>query len=195
MGSVLQIYKSSLQKNELKEYHNELQKELRIEQGCDTYAGHIGIMPDGINFVDITPFSNSDEAEEYIGDNHDKWMQAMAVPYVGMARVPDKQSERNAKALKKAEDDLDKLEASIIRKIKSTKSKTIGCKKCGSSVSRKWLRNASCPVCSAVDIFYSKTQVKQLKAKEENVRSLQGRKVNRIRKNTTCYVVGGWCSY
>ena len=194
MGSIFKTYQSGLKKDELLSYHSDYQEQERIEGGCYTYAGHIGIMPDGLHFADVKPFAGAGKAEEYIADNHSKWERAMAVPFKGRAKVPDKKSEKLMQSVNKAEEDLKQLEERIIKGIRNAKSRTIKCRCCGSSVRREHLRSADCPVCGMSKIFYSNTHRKQLKSKLERIAELRNRKVNRIMRNTTCYVVGGWCA-
>lgn len=194
MGSVFHSYTSSLNKNELLSYHSDYQEQERIEGGCYTYAGHMGIMPEGLEFADVKPFKSAADAEEYLAEHHSKWERAMAVSFKGKANVPDSKSERLIKSIKKAEEDLKSLEDRIIKGIRDAKSKTIRCKCCESSIRRRHLRNADCPVCGMSKIFYSNTHRKQLKSKLEKIAELRNRKVNRVMRNTTCYVVGGWCA-
>ena len=194
MGSVFHTYTSGLKKDELLSYHSDYQEQERIEGGCYTYAGHIGIMPEGLNFVKVEPFTSVEKAEEYIADNHSKWDRAMAVPFKGRANIPDSKSERLIKSVTKAEEDLKLLEKKILSSIKNAKSRTIKCKSCGSSIRRIHLRSSDCPVCGTSKIFYSNTHRNQLRRKLERIAELRQRKVNRTMRNTTCHVVGGWCA-
>lgn len=194
MGSVFHTYTSGLPKDRLLSYHSDYQEQERIEGGCYTYAGHIGIMPDGLHFVDVKPFASASAAEEYLADHHSKWDRAMAVPFKGKANVPDSKSERLMQSLSKVEEDLKTLEKKIISSLKNAKSRTIKCKSCGSSIRRIHLTSADCPVCGMSKIFYSNTHRKQLKRKLEKIAELRNRKVNRVMRNTTCHVVGGWCA-
>lgn len=194
MGSILQTYTSNLQGKGLLDYHSSYQEQERIEGGCYTYSGHMGIMPDGLEFVKVEPFANVVKAEEYIAENHSKWERAMAVPFKGRAKVPDKKSEKLMLSVHKAEEDLKQLEQKILAGIRNARSRTIKCKCCESTIRREYLRSADCPVCVMSKIFYSNTHRNQLKRKLERIAELRQRKVNRIMRNTTCYVVGGYCA-
>jgi predicted RNA-binding Zn-ribbon protein involved in translation (DUF1610 family) len=193
MGSCFNTYQSHLQEGELEQYHDEYQNELRIELGCDTYAGHLGILSDGLNVVKVKPFKSSTEAEEYLSEHHNKWNQAMAVPFRGRAMVLDGSSRKLVKARGKAEKELLALERKIVKSIRNAKSKTIKCKSCDSTVARKHLSSANCPVCGMSKIFLSNTHRKQLKRKVEKLSLLMNQKTNKVARNTTCYLVGGWC--
>ena len=195
MGALFRTYITALKADDLLEYHRAFQEEKRMEEGCDTYAGHIGIMPDGIEFADVKPFPSRIEAEEYLAQHHSKWECAMAVPFKGKGEVPDKKSEKLIHSREKAKRDLNSLEEKIISDIRKAKSKNIGCKHCGSSVRRKYLRSADCPVCCNKGEFYSNTSKRLLQKKRAKITELRQAKINRTMRNTTCYVVGGYCAY
>ena len=64
MGSTFLTYQSGLKKDELLSYHSDYQEQERIEGGCYTYAGHMGIMPEGIEFAKVEPFADAGKAEQ-----------------------------------------------------------------------------------------------------------------------------------
>ena len=193
MGANFNYYTYRGGKTELPSHHKVLQEEECEIHGNDTYAGHIGIMPSGINFVERKAFENEEQAREYLEDNHKKWDRAMAVPFKGTGVVYDKASQLLRDQRNKVTAELTTLEADILLSIRSTKSKTIGCKKCGSSVSRLYITCADCPVCGKRETFYSKTQAERIKRKRDKLRQLNSKSLKQTQTITTCYVVGGWC--
>jgi hypothetical protein len=50
------------------------------ENGHDPYSGGIGTMGDDLVFTGLT-FKNSEEAEKYILDHHEKWRPALVVSF------------------------------------------------------------------------------------------------------------------
>lgn len=194
MGAEFNYYIHRGAKDELEEYHNEHQSEMRATYGNDTYAGHIGIMPGGIDSAGVTPFPTRNEAVAYLDENHCKWDCAMAVPFKGSVQSCDARSKRIIVQRQKAAKDLVNARATIMSKIKSTKSKTIGCKYCGSAISRRFLHGADCPVCKKADVLLSKTQVQKLQRLEAKLKKLRAEPLNRDEKAGVNYVVGGWCS-
>lgn len=178
------------------------------ECGHDSYSGGIGTMAPGVDFVSIRPFESEAEAEEYLADNHDKWDAALAVPYKGSILVPTKEEAAHAEKLQKAQAYLDALMSRTLIDIKSTKSKTIGCKKCGSHINRQYLREESptqswytrsydltCPICRGASLL-SDTQKKLLAAAQKKVSDLEHAPIKEgwMRKDGIAYVVGGWCA-
>ncbi len=81
MGAEFNTYIYEGPESRLAAHHRRVQKELRIEYGIDTYAGHIGIMPDGLDKLPQI-CANRKEAEELIESKHHKWQRALAVPFL-----------------------------------------------------------------------------------------------------------------
>ena len=128
MGAMFQYYLSEVPKEDLVDFHFEFQTQECELKGTDTYGGHIGIMPYGINFTKAQPFATKKEAISYLEDNHIKWEQAMAVPFMDEVLDYDKKSKGVRKNIEKIELEILDLKAKILQSIRSTKSKTIGCK-------------------------------------------------------------------
>ncbi|MEN9358767.1 MAG: hypothetical protein RL095_302 [Verrucomicrobiota bacterium] len=80
MGAEFNTYIYDGPESRLEAHHRRVQNELRIQFGNDTYAGHIGIMPDGIDKSKKICASRQ-EAIETIEKHHNKWQRAMAVPF------------------------------------------------------------------------------------------------------------------
>lgn len=191
MGSRFNTYTYNGAAKELSDFHSEYQHEERLEGGSDTYAGHLGILADGLHIVDVKPYAFASDAREYIENNHSKWNCAFAVPFKGEVRDYDSASKKIIAQRKKAELDLALSKRKFLKQIKSTKSKTIGCKKCGSAITRSYLSEAVCPVCRG-DLLTA-TQLSQLKSRKIKLSKLNQQSLQKISKTGTCYIVGGWC--
>jgi hypothetical protein len=193
MGAEFRFYIYKGKEEDLGDYHTEFQREACYEGGTDTYAGHIGIMPDGINFANITPLKSYAQAEEYLEDNHSKWSSAMAVPFLGKKQDYDKTSLRTITQKAVAKQKLGALKETLLVQIKQAKSKTVGCRHCGSSVTRSFLSSLNCPVCDKSELL-SATAKNRLLNSQQKINQLNKQKLKHIEANGTCYVVGGWCA-
>lgn len=196
MGAILQHYtynRGSFE--ELEQHHQSYQEAECNANGNDTYSGHLGILPEGLNLDNKKVFDNAEDALQYIEDNHYKWNSAMAVPYKGKAYSYDKAGKKVIAACTKAEKEFTDTQSAVMQEIKSTKSKTITCKNCLSSITRKYIGTPQCPVCYKNNAFYSATQAKRLAAKLQKLNELERKKSSLQRKYAPgiAYVVGGWC--
>ena len=191
MGSRFKTYTYNGAKKELDNFHGEYQFEQRLEYGSDTYAGHLGILPDGLHIVDCKPYAFASDAQEYIEENHSKWHCALAVPFKGEIRDYDSASKKILTQRKKAEVDLASAERKILQQIKSTKSVSIGCKKCGSAITRSYLSEIICPVCK--NELLTATQSNQLTGKQFKISKVNQQSLKKVSKTGICYLVGGWC--
>jgi hypothetical protein len=192
MGSAFNYYKYNGSKEDIYNDFSEHQEEECHANGSDTYAGHLGTLP-GLEIVAITPFAEMRAARNYIEENHSKWEAAMAVPYKGEVSTFDAVSKKVLQQRKALEKEILDMRQKFLKSMKSTKSKTIGCKRCGSSIGRRYLYSAQCPVCSKKDAFYSNTQISALAAKKKRLAALLKKSLNKIKKSGPNYVIGGWC--
>ncbi len=81
MGAHFDSYSLRASEKQLRQHHTQLQEELCSQYGNDTYAGHLGILPTGLNILTKQCFKSFDEAYDYIQDHHSKWEVALAVSY------------------------------------------------------------------------------------------------------------------
>ena len=81
MGAEFNTYVYDGPESRLAAHHRRIQHELRTQYGNDTYAGHIGIMPEGIDKA-IKICASRQEAVELLETHHNKWQRAMAVPFL-----------------------------------------------------------------------------------------------------------------
>jgi hypothetical protein len=81
MGTALDtITLGDLPRSDLKKKFAEATEEARYENGHGGYTGTIAEMSTIARFVD-RECASRDEAENHIGENHNKWDQAMAVSF------------------------------------------------------------------------------------------------------------------
>lgn len=85
MGACIDYYSFRGTEQQLKDFHKQKCTELCEEHGNDTYAGHLGILPEGLNMCSGR-FKGFNAAMEYVEENHSKWSQAMAVVYLQRGR-------------------------------------------------------------------------------------------------------------
>jgi len=180
------------------------------ESGHGGYTGTIAEMSGIAQFVEEV-FDSALDAERYICDEHCKWDDAMAVPFrihgaptaAAMARYTKKQETLCAKQ-RKVQDDQQALVAKIHAAFRAGKSALVGCKGCGSRLSRTHIASKAnarvaslnCPVCNST--LLSKTdqgRLEKLQAKHDAARkALRALQSPHGRETGIGYVVGGICS-
>lgn len=193
MGAEFNYYRYTGDKSEMSHYHEDTQIYERQQYGSDTYSGHLGILPCGLEVSSVKEFSNVNDAREYLQANHSKSESALAVPYMGNKDTHDASSKDLIRRKKKLFNEIKDFSAKKLKEIKAAKSKTIGCKPCGSSVSRKFLRGIDCPVCGEREVFYTTTNKKVLALKKQKYIDLERRPLKSKAKKGVCYLIGGWC--
>ena len=133
----------------MREYPENVNKKT-VQEELDTYAamedwqeGCTGVSP--IRWLDET-YNTRDEAEDAIERLDRGWYDSLAVKFI----VPNKNS-----SIKKCEERVKTtmqsyrdLKAKLANDFLTTKSEYVGCKKCGSRLSKKYLHNVICPLCS-----------------------------------------------
>lgn len=143
-----------------------------VETECHQECGKLG----KIRWLDHEPFNSYDEAEDYIHMMNNGWYDNLAVRY----KSPSEESQ-TYKDLRRREDILQhKLEALDKKNyFENAKSTYIGCKGCGSKISRTHLicklKPNLCPVCGAdlrpatilEQIEKYRTSIESVKKKQE----------------------------
>jgi hypothetical protein len=195
MGSTFSFYTYNQGPfEELEAFHEAYREEECYENGNDPYAGHLGILQEGLA-LQKQIFNSEEEARNFIEQNHYKCNQAMAAPYKGKAYAYPKSYTDLIASSKKAENDFYATQAAILQEIKAVKSKTISCKACGSVINRQFIADMYCPVCREKGVFYSKNHLKRLEAKSKKLRvfiQIAPPKKKEL-VDGIAYVVGGWC--
>lgn len=113
------------------------------ESGSGAYAGNATTMGERVNFYNKL-FSSEEEAYEWVINNHQKWGN----PYACSFYLPENFSKRKEAKVKKAAQKLREEEKKKVDWINNEvqtffarKSEFVGCKACGSRISRKHLNN------------------------------------------------------
>ena len=181
---------------ELKERFEEEREEAGWEYGKGGYSGSL-YEKSGLTILDKT-FENEDEAYNYLEENNCKWENAWAVPYKAVVNVDSTKKAKASQALEKVIGEREKLIKDGVSAIKNTKSKTIGCKNCGSSVNRKYVKNFDCVVCHHTNAYLTPTLSKRIEAKSLKITALKAT-LNKLNNDTkkevgVHYIIGGWCS-
>ena len=193
MGAVDDLYVSHhADPDAVREEFAEIQQEKCAQYGSDTYAGHLGIKP-GLEIINkVMP--SVEDAEAYIIANNDKWEAAWAVPFRRAGKIPTAAGRKVMESRRALQNKIDGFRGDVVQRIKAAKSKTIGCKSCGSAVSRKFLRTCDCPVCGKKDAFLTTTDHKRLDSMCDRYSELRRREVPYKTGETVGYCVGGLCA-
>jgi len=129
------IYKTNDRKEIEAHFDREVEESL-IEDG-HSYSGGVGMLGKIIVWNSIAPRANKDEAEDYLSDHHEKWDNAMAVPFY--ISEPVKETAK-AKTLKERLEKAKKAKDELVNKTRSdfynAKSRSVTCKGCNSRLSR-----------------------------------------------------------
>ncbi len=183
----------------LKERFSDHQESLRIDNGSHAYAGHMGIAQ-GLT-IHNKVFQNENEAIDYLEQNAQKWSSAIAVKVGDFKKCfPSTQTEKNElEKLNTLKATIDNWGKELIARAKSAKSEFRGCKKCGSKIATKFIKEHYCPVCSSHEFIETETDKKKYlnvtqKYKEQSakVKKMEEKYKDINKKNK--WVVGAWCA-
>ena len=143
----------------------------RHENG-HAYSGGFGQFA-GIEFHD-KEFASVDEAEHYVYEQGNKWGPAIAVRFKDGKQTEASLKKRKAleKKLQEVQSKINQLYSNAFKQFQNAKSKTAGCKACGSKINRKVIKGGFYqqePFCICGNSLYSvstKTSLEKAKAKE-----------------------------
>lgn len=191
-------FKASSEKK-LKEDFTEYQEYMCQEHGFDAYAGHIGIARGLI--IENKVFKNEKEAYNYVFNRAEKWQAAIAVKVGDFSKVFPVTATEKKEVLKLEElkDRVSNFQKDLIIRVKQSKSTQRGCKKCGSKISVKYVKEVYCPVCGDNHFIETETDTKNLNNLKVKLQEQQT-KVNVISKKydektkDTCWFVGALCA-
>lgn len=148
-----------------------------VETECHQECGKLG----KIRWLDHEPFNSYDEAEDYIRMMDNGWYDNLAVRF----RTPSIESQAY-KDLKRRENVLQHKLESLDKKnyFENAKSAYIGCKNCGSKISRTHLicklKPNHCPICGA-DLRPA-TALEQIEKYRTSITSIQNKQAEEKKK-------------
>lgn len=200
-----------VKKEDLPSLISKLEQQLRYEHGNDDYAGHLG--NNSYRILNERIFDSHDEMVDYIQD-HGK----TGVSIVAAYRV-SKQEPESAKATRiknrnvvlinivdQLNTDHHTLLKDLVQRAKAAKSKTRGCKACGSMIATQYINKIICPVCNSNAFIITATDQKKIdsikaktvKAQAElssNRATLEDDLKSRIKPTSEVgWFIAGWCS-
>lgn len=178
----------------LRDNFRKLQDDLCYQHGRDGYAGHLGITT-GLTIHD-KKFDSYTEAEEWLMDNANKGEDAVAVQYASKVDKITKAGQIIIDRYKRLDKEFSGFDKAILQNIKRAKSRTIGCKNCGSSISRKHLSSVNCPVCQNTQAFVSNTDKKRKdRLRERRAEAFtQTRNTSHTKTSGYVWLIGGTCA-
>jgi len=171
-------------------------EQMQYEEGC-SYSGTWASKAYGINIIN-KKFNSTQEAEDYILDNNDKWdcVDAVLVQYkAGTDKQNEKIKLEKSKTVEIKNSIMD-FHKNWTKKLKERNSKTISCSSCKTRFNKEQIRNSFCPQCNHSLLSATDTKkVDKIKEKAEKqelkVKSLIAKRGG---KTVKTWVVGGWCS-
>ena len=193
-----------------------LYEEDSYESGSGAYAGNATTMGRHPQFYDKA-FDSEAEAYRWVMDNHKKWGQ----PYACSFYLPKETSAARQRRIDKAKQKLDDAKKnkldwmnSEIDSFLSRKSALIGCKCCGSKLSRDWMSKGwskgrqsnlywgspssalpTCPVCKESLLSETaKTRLERLNQKVLDAEAALEKAEAPEPSNKLGWVVGGWAA-
>ncbi len=178
-------------------------EDARFESGSGGYTGTIAEMH-GIQRWEHKNCLSLTEAQRYLHDTHNKFDNALAVSFCIAKDKTEADKKREEKANVKwraAEQKLRDASAKVRAEFGAAKSKTVGCKGCGSKMSRTHLatflrgRALNCPLCTG-DLL-SVTARARLTKLSEAVHKARHAAENAGQPKPSAkigWVVGGMCS-
>jgi len=178
-------------------------EDARHENGHGGYTGTIAEFHGIGKWLDREVGSEA-EAEGYIIEHHQKWDAAMAVSFRLPVEKGEREKAREKKACEKAQAAQEKLNEAnrkVREEFASAKSKTVGCKGCGSKMSREHLvkflhgKALRCPLCNGdlLSQTFRERQAKLMAAVEEARKAAQEEAKPKT-NGKIGWVVGGWVS-
>lgn len=108
----------------------------------DWQEGASGIEP--IEWLKLEPFDTREDAQKYI-DDHDYRYRQFAVRYKEAPNVSDKKRDELTERINAARKAYEAANLKV--HYNAVASEFVGCKACGSRISRKHLKSNRCPVC------------------------------------------------
>ncbi len=143
----------------------------------DWQEGCSGVSP--IRWLESVICDTYEDAEKKIEELDKGWYDCLAVKY----RVPkkNKAAEDASERVNEAHKAYNTLKEKVKSDFISAKSTMAGCKKCKSSLNRRYLKSAICPVCGAT--MLSNTAIERLESAKARIAKAQANQQEVARKN------------
>ena len=201
-----------IEKDDLKVAISNLMEHLRYEEGNCYDAGHLG--NNSYRIFDERVFNSDDELINYIEEHSGKG--ASIVASYRLSKLEDESP--TTKRLKSKNLDLIKTIdqcnsdhqtylKGLVQRAKTAKSKTRGCKACGSMIATQYITMVICPVCNNNDFIITVTDRKKL----ESIKAKKEKAENQLSKNRLHleddlkkrskptsqigWIIAGWCAF
>lgn len=171
-------------------------EQARYENGAGPYSGSLG-QKTGIGVWRDRP-TNFDDAHEWILGQSGKWdNNAAAAAYYLTEALTARDTARIKKAETKAttaNTKLREIEQAVFAALRNAKSKTVGCRGCGSKIARKHLKGTVCPVCTSNTLLSASAHSRVMAARKRVDKAREALAEARKPKpgKKVAYVVGGW---
>ena len=182
----------------LKNRFNDFAEEQCREYGDDYYSGHMGRK--SLQVSDKS-FKTAKLASEYLENYAEKSGPAIAVKVGDFSKVFPVTATEKKEVLKLNElkEKFQNWEGDLVKRARSAKSTQSGCKKCGSKIAIKFIKNMDCPVCG--DNYFIKTEtdlkaynVLRIKLNEQNIKVTEMAKKYEAKNKDNFWYVGAWCA-
>lgn len=213
MGAIFLSHNfGSIEKDDLKGAISNLMEHLRYEKGNSYDAGHLG--NNSYRIFDERVFNSPDELINYVEDHSGKGASIVA-PY-RLSKLDDESPKtkrlksRNLELIKtidQCNSDHHSYYKDLVQRAKTAKSKTRGCKACGSMIATQHITMVICPVCNNKDFIITATDRKKL----ESIKAKKDKAENELSKNRLHleddlrkrskltsqigWIIAGWCAF
>lgn len=156
-------YPENVDKQRVQAYWDEVAMHEDCQEGCTG-------LPDSIIWYNKPVLSNYEAAQNWIEEHDSNWYDQIAIRYkdvidVKPSKALEKALERKVKATNNYYDLSNKFH------FENVKSQFIGCKKCGSKLSIKFLHNNFCPLCK--NDLRPETILKRIEVAKENMKKAE----------------------
>lgn len=148
---------------------------------CSDYANRNGDYADqieGIRFKENTTYDCYEDAEKAIESMDNGWYDNIAVKYKDVSNMTSAKIEDIRRRIKETHEK--KVAYAMAHDISTFKSQYIGCKKCGSKLSKDYLHGYYCPLCR--NDLRSETTINTLNGYDEKIKSLQKQELEEQKK-------------
>ncbi len=165
-----------------------------------SYSGSWGVKHGLV--IDNHVCASVKEAEKLIEERSDKSDPLLAVRAVELVAKKTKRVQILEERVRAADKAVFEYSRSIVARVRSAKSKTRGCAKCGSAIAVQYIREDRCPVCGNA-FLTTDTDRKRLEKLKQKLEALKQAVETQVKAEAEVlkrrgalvhiWVVGGWC--